>query len=288
MAKTRLDNRIHRPDDLRDHGYTVIGTIPNMDHLVAQDFDGAESIVVEGQTLDTRLVALLNPMAVASESYRALRTSIQFSRPDVVIETVLVTSPSPTEGKTVTAINLAVVMAQAGRRVLLVDSDLRRPTVHKKLGRSREPGLVQLLFQDEAFDPEQYRTEIDDLYVLPAGVHASNPSELLGSKTMRDFIDRFRASFDTIIFDAPPALAATDAVLLSTQCDATLLVVRAGETKDYDLQHAQEALQSVGAAVIGTVLNGFDVSQAYGYKYKYQYRYGNTYGYGHKDHNIGA
>ena len=283
-AKTRLDNRIHRPDDLRNQGYPVLGTIPNMDDLVAKDFDGAETIVVGGQTLDTRLVTLLNPMAVASESYRALRTSIQFSRPDMVIETILVTSASPMDGKTVTAINLAVVMAQAGRRVLLVDADLRRPTVHKKLGMSREPGLVQLLFEEGSFDPKAYATGIDDLYAIPAGTHAPNPSELLGSKTMRDCIATFRDSFDVIIFDAPPVLAATDAVLLSTQCDATIVVVRAGISEDYDLQHAYEVLESVGATVIGTVLNDFDVSKAYGYKYKYQYRYGNTYGYGHEAH----
>ncbi|NNF58931.1 MAG: polysaccharide biosynthesis tyrosine autokinase, partial [Rhodothermaceae bacterium] len=281
ILKTRLDHRIHRPDDLRDRGLPVIGTIPKMDALIQEDFNGAERITVDGQSLDTHLVALLNPMAVASESYRALRTSIQFSRPDVMVETILVTSGSPSEGKSVTSANLAIVMAQAGRRVLLIDADLRRPTVHKKLGVPREPGLVQLLFQDEPFNPEVYRTVVDDLYVIPAGAKAPNPSELLGSKAMRDLVATFREEFDVIIFDAPPVLAATDAVLLSTQCDATVLVASAGATKDYDLDHAVEQLHSVGAELIGTVLNGFDVSKAYGYKYKYQYRYGSMYGYGH-------
>ncbi|MCH7640405.1 MAG: polysaccharide biosynthesis tyrosine autokinase [Bacteroidetes bacterium] len=286
VAKTRLDNRIHLPDDLRDLGFTAIGTIPNMDKLVAQDFGGAETIVSDLRTIDTKLVVLLSPMAAASESYRALRTSIQFCRPDVVIETVLVTSAGPAEGKTVTASNLAVVMAQGWRRVLLVDADFRRPRIHKMFGMSREPGLVELLFQEESFDPEGYATSIDDLYVIPAGAHAPNPSELLGSKAMRRLIAGFRGSFDVIIFDAPPVLAATDAVLLSTQCDATIVVAKAGETKDYDLQHAYEDLESVGATVIGTLLNSFDVSKAYGYKYKYQYRYGNTYSYGHEAHKV--
>ena len=179
-------------------------------------------------------------------------------------------------------------MAKAGRRVLLVEADLRRPTIHKKLGISRDPGLVQLLFQTESFDPNSYATGIDDLYVIPSGTRAPNPSELIGSKTMRDCIAKFRDSFDIIIFDSPPVLVATDAVLLSTQCDATVVVARAGITKDYDLQHTYEALESVGATVIGTVLNGFDVSKAYGYKYKYQYRYGNTYAYGHEAHKTNA
>ena len=280
VLKTRLDHRIHRPDDLRDRGYPVVGTIPDMAPLIGQDFGGAATVTVDGRALDAHLVTALNPMAVASEAYRALRTSLQFSRPDVVVETVLVTSAGPGDGKSVTAANLAVVMAQAGRRTLLVDADLRRPTVHKKLGRSREPGLVQALFQDAPPDTDALATRMDNLFVLTAGAAAHNPSELLGSLAMRDLVTAFRGAFDVIVFDAPPVLAATDAVLLSTQCDATLLVVRAGVTEDFDLDHATEQLRAVGANVVGTVLNGFDVSKAYGYRYKYQYRYGGGYGYG--------
>ncbi len=277
IARTRLDHRLHRPDDLRDMGYTVLGTIPDMNELIAKDFQGADAITVGEQTFDTRLVSLLNPMAIPSESYRALRTNIQFSRPDVVIETVLVTSPSPSEGKSVTAANLALVMAQAGRRVLLVDTDLRRPTVHKKFGVSREPGLVQLLFNDAPFDPTPFETAVEDLWIIPAGASAPNPSELLGSRAMRELAEEFRQHFDVVIYDAPPVLAATDAVVLSTQSDATLVVAHAGKTKDFELGQAMEALTNVGAPVIGTVLNGFDVSKAYGYRYKYQYRYGYEY-----------
>ena len=171
-------------------------------------------------------------------------------------------------------------MAQAGRRVLLVDADLRRPTVHRKLGLAREPGLVQELFDGAAFDPSSIPAVADGLHVLTAGSIAPNPSELIGSRRMREVIEQMREAFDVILFDAPPVLAATDAVLLSTQCDATLLVCRAGETKDFELDAAHDALRGVGASVIGTVLNGFDVSQAYGYKYKYSYRYGNDYAYG--------
>lgn len=278
IARTRLDHRIHRPDDLQDRGYTVLGTIPDMTSMVEKDFQGADAITIGEQTFDTRLVSLLNPLAIPSESYRALRTNIQFSRPDVMVETVLVTSSSPSEGKSVSSSNLAIVMAQAGRRVLLVDTDLRRPTVHKKFGIPRDPGLVQLLFSEEPFDPTPFATSVDDLWVIPAGASAPNPSELLGSKAMRELIDSFRQHFDIIIFDAPPILAATDAVLLSTQCDAALVIVKAGSTKDFELEQAMESLANVGAPVIGTVLNGFDVSKAYGYKYKYQYRY--EYGYG--------
>ena len=222
-------------------------------------------------------------MATASESYRALRTAVQFSRPDVVVQTILVTSANPSEGKSTTSANLAVTLAQAGRRVLLVDADLRKPSAHRKLGLSREPGLVQQLFGDGDFDASDIPFVADNLQVLTAGSIVPNPSELIGSKRMRDVIGQMREAFDVVLFDAPPVLAATDAVLLSTQCDATVMVCKAGSTKDYELEEAYESLRGVGASVIGTVLNGFDVSQAYGYKYKYSYRYGSDYAYGSED-----
>ena len=280
IARVRLDHRINRPDDVRDLGVPLLATIPNTDDLIKRDFEGRESTNVDGREVDNHVVTLLNPMAAASEAYRALRTAVQFSRPDVVVETILVTSSNPSEGKSVTAANLAVTIAQAGRRVLLVDADLRKPTAHRKMGLPREPGLVQRLFGEVPVAPEYVPQVADDLHLLTAGTIAPNPSELIGSRRMRELIDEMKTHYDVIIFDAPPVLAATDAVLLSTQCDATLVVVRAGRTKDYDLDTSLEALQSVGASVIGTVLNGFDITQAYGYRYKYAYRYGSDYAYG--------
>ncbi|MEL6615168.1 MAG: polysaccharide biosynthesis tyrosine autokinase, partial [Bacteroidota bacterium] len=281
VARVRLDHRLFRPDDLQNLGYALIGTIPDTDGLIKKDFGGKGFITVDGKEVDSHLITLLNPMATASETYRALRTSVQFSRPDAMIETILVTSPNPGEGKSVTAANLAVVIAQSGRTVLLVDSDLRRPTVHRKFGLSREPGLVQRLFDDRRLSFADFEQPADDLYVLPAGSLAPNPSELLGSKRMRDLMDELNELFDVVIFDAPPVLAATDAVLLSTQTDATLVVVRSGRTRDYELESAMDALNNVGAKVIGTVLNGFHISKAYGYRYKYAYRYGRDYAYGY-------
>ena len=280
VARVRLDHRLSRPDDLQKLGYTLLGTIPDFSSIIRKDFGGKDTVDIGGREIDTRLVTLLNPMATASETYRALRTSVQFSRPDAQVQTILVTSGSPSEGKSVTSANLALVMAQAGRRVLLVDCDLRRPTVHKKFGLSREPGLSHALFADGPLGIEALAQPADDFFVLPAGQIVPNPSELLGSKRMRDFIEDMRGRFDVIVLDAPPVLAATDAVLLSTQADATLVVVRAGQTRDYDLESATGALTGVGARLIGVVLNGFDISQAYGYKYRYTYRYGSDYAYG--------
>ena len=226
------------------------------------------------------------PLSQASEGYRSLRTSVQFSRPDVVVRTILVTSASPSEGKSTTAGNLAVTMAQAGRRVLLIDADLRRPRQHALFGTSRTPGVADVLFQPiEAglLPPGLAPSGVDNLDVLPAGAHAPNPSELLGSKAFRDRLAAWSAHYDVVVIDAPPVLAATDAVLLSTQTDATIVVVRAGHTQDFELDRALDGLRSIGAAVIGTVFNGFDASSAYGYKYRYTTGYRHKYGYGYAE-----
>lgn len=280
IAQVHLDRRIYRPDDLEKQKVVHIGTIPNTTELIQEEFGGAERVEVDGRKISTRLVALLHPMATATETYRALRTSVQFSRPDTDVRSILITSANPGEGKSVTATNLGVVMAQADRRVLLVDADLRRPTLHSKLGLPREPGLVQALFDDVPME-KCVHTVADRFDVLTAGMNTPNPAELVGSRRMRSLIEEIQEHYDVILFDAPPVLVATDAVLLSTQVDATLMVARAGVTKTYELESGLSALRDVGAPVIGTVLNGFDLSQTYGYKYKYAYRYGSAYGYGH-------
>ena len=282
--KVALDHRLHRPEDLRSRGYTILGTVPDLTELVRHDFGGHERVKLEGHTLDTRLVSLLNPLSPASESYRSLRTNIQYSRPDAPIRTLLVTSANPGEGKSVTTLNLAVAMAQSGLRILLVDADLRKPSIHTKLGMRREPGLVEALFSNEPFRPEAYTTLVEDLYVMPAGAHAPNPAELLGSKAMRALIDTCKEHFDVILLDSPPVLVATDAPLLAAHCDATIVVVASGATKDYALDGLMDTLAGVQANVIGTVLNRFDASSAYAYRYRYsggRYQKYSPYGYGY-------
>lgn len=285
-ARARLDRRLHDPDDLKTTGLPVLGIIPSLDQIVREDFDGATTVEVNERPLDVRLTTLLSPMSQPAESFRALRTAVQFSRPDQLVKTVLVTSASPSEGKSTVAMNLAVVMAQDGRKTVLVDADLRRPRVHKAFGIRRQPGLVDFLFMGAdggAHGQPLVPGVADDLDVLPAGRAAPNPAELLGSRAFRELLNALGDHYDVVIIDAPPVLAATDPVLISTQTDATILVARAGQTKDYELQYAVEQLQAVGSRTIGAVLNGFDVSTAYGYKYRYSYGYQQKYSYGYDD-----
>jgi Mrp family chromosome partitioning ATPase/uncharacterized protein involved in exopolysaccharide biosynthesis len=303
VTRDKVDNRIHKPDELRRQGVPVIGTVPNMQSLIKRDFGNKVFVHRQGHPISTSLISILDPMSSISEAYRAIRTSIQFSLPDKVVRTVLVTSPSLGEGKSTTAANLAAVMAHTDRKTLLIDADMRRPRQHSLFGKKAEPGLVQALFGEGEIDIEQLASGHENLYILPAGGMVSsgdddgpirgrmadgtsipNPAELIGSARMREVIEKLKAQFDVIIIDTPPVLAATDAALLSTQCDATLVVCRAGVTKEGDLEFSLNVLADVGASVIGTVLNAFDISLAYGYKYRFgaysNYAHYAGYGYG--------
>jgi capsular exopolysaccharide synthesis family protein len=202
------------------------------------------------------MISLLNPLSPVAEGYRRLRTNIQFSRPDAKVQMIMITSPGPGDGKTVTAINLAVTMAQAGRRTLYIDADVRRPQGHRMIGVPREAGLVELLFDALPDSIEQFATSIDSyLYVIPAGRDVPNPAEVLGSRKMKNFLARWRKEFDVIVIDTPPTLLVADALILASTCDTTLVVCSAGVTNWQAVDQCSDALRSVGADVIGVLLN---------------------------------
>ena len=294
----KVDNRVHKPEDVSELGLSVLEAIPDLNPLVRDELGGAQTIEVGGRHIASELVALHAPLSPASETYRHLRTGVQFSRPDVVVRSVLLTSAGAGEGKSTTAANLAITLAQAGRRTVLIDCDIRRPRQQDLFGMSGDYGLAQLMeIADrgalQAELDRSFRQSVDNLYVVPTGAVAteargdlaashterrriSNPSELLGSPQMRAFLDTVKDIVDVIVIDTPPVLAATDAVLLSTQADATVLVSRAGVTKAGDMDQALAHLDDVGAHVVGGVLNGFSLEHAFGYAYSYGHysRYG--------------
>ena len=271
----RLDIRFHEPDDFRKMGYSALSVIPDLKTLIKSEFKGKETVEVDGQHVSTSLVMLLNPLSSAAESYRRLRTSIQFSRPDTVIETLLITSPEPGEGKSTITANLAIATAQAGRRTLIIDADLRRPRIHKLFGIRKEPGLSDLLFDLRDFNEEDYATDIDGLFIMPMGSKIPNPTEVLGSQKMRELLRVLRQSFDFIILDTPPVLAFSDAMLLSTQTDACIVVASADSSRMPAYATTVDLLESVGAVYIGGVMNRFKpkLTQSYAYNYKYGYKY---------------
>ncbi len=207
------------------------------------------------------LVALARPASEMAESYRALRTSLLLSQLGAPPKVILVTSALPQEGKTTTCINSAVVLAQQGRRVLLVDADLRRSSIHAALRIHAEPGLTDLLTGAETAHPLIIPApQLPNLFVLPAGRTPPHPAELLSSPLMKELMRQWREQFDHIILDTPPALSVTDAVLLSVLVDSVLLVVRSGHTTRAALRRARELLNQVNARTMGMVINAVNLA----------------------------
>lgn len=209
------------------------------------------------------LITITNPRSPIAEAYRSLRTNLEFSSLDRPLKTLIVTSAGPDEGKSTTLANLAVTMALAGKQVILVDCDLRRPSLHRIFGVRNGVGLTIMIVDDEALrNPPFQETGASNLWLLPSGPLPPNPSELLGSRRMEEIIASLTEKADIVLFDAPPIIAVTDAAVLSSKVDGVLLVINAGRTKREHAQRAKALLEKVNARLVGAVLNNvpFDVS----------------------------
>jgi capsular exopolysaccharide synthesis family protein len=214
-----------------------------------------------------------------AESYRALRTSLLLSNLGAPPKVIMVTSALPQEGKTTTSINCAVVLAQKGVRVLLIDADLRRPSIHKTLGMGPHSGLSNVLTGTTTLDQAITRTTIlPNLFVLAAGTPPPNPAELLASANMKEVLAKLCEEYDHIVIDTPPTLSVTDAVVLSPRADAVVLVIRSAQTTKQALRRSRDILTQVNAKVVGVLLNAVDLSSPdYYYYYEYQGKYARYY-----------
>jgi succinoglycan biosynthesis transport protein ExoP len=211
---------------------------------------------IAGDKLSEKLITVRHPRSPISEAYRVLRTNLQFSSLDRPMQTLVVTSPNPVEGKSTTAANLAVVMAQAGKDVILVDADLRRPVQHRIFGLDNRRGLTGVLLDTDAvLDGNLQQTGVDNLRLLTTGPLPPNPSELLGSQRMARLVKQLQKEADIIIFDSPPTLVVADAAVLATQSDGVLLVADAGRTRRKLAKEAVDRFQQVGAHLLGVALN---------------------------------
>jgi protein-tyrosine kinase len=215
------------------------------------------------------LITHFSPRAAISEQYRTIRTNIQFSSVDESIRTILVTSSGPEEGKSTTVANLAVVFAQQGKKVLLIDADLRKPTVHYTFQLDNTIGLTNVLTKQTQLDKAAVTTLVENLSVLSSGPIPPNPAELLGSKAMEDMLVAALEQFDIVIFDTPPVLAVTDAQILANRCDGTILVVGSGKTQIEPAMKSKELLLSSKGKLLGVVLNRKNAKDS-----QYYYYYG--------------
>ena len=198
-----------------------------------------------------------SPKSVAAEAYRSLKTNIQYSSFDKEYKTIVITSSNPGEGKSTTAGNLALTLAKGEVKVLLVDCDMRKPSIHKKFKISNMSGTAELLLRKESFE-DVANCYNENLTIITAGKIPPNPSEMLSSRAMTAFIKEMKKEFKYIILDTPPLQAVTDAQVLSTKADGVLLVVRAGSTKKEMVLNSVDLIKKVHGKTIGTVLNGVE------------------------------
>lgn len=222
------------------------------------------------------ITTLENPKSYISEAYKTLRTNIQFSFCEKKINTIMVTSSEPDEGKTTIVTNLAVTMAQAGSKTIILDCDMRNPKVHRAFKISNSLGLSDLLIGVSSVEEAVQKTEIEELYILTAGTRPPNPSELLSSNKMQELLENIKKNFDYVIIDTPPVLIVTDAQIVSKYADGSVIVAAAGETTRESIVRSKELLNKVNAKILGTVLNKANQSKRSYYEKGISKYYGST------------
>lgn len=199
------------------------------------------------------LITITDPRSPVSEAYRTLRTNLSFYSLDHPLRTLVVTSPAMAEGKSTTIANLAVTMAQSGRKTILVDCDLRRPSLHTLFGLNAEPGLTNMVLHDDKEPPLQ-KTSVENLWLLASGTKPPNPADLLGTKKLDQVIATLTEMADIVLFDAPPVIAVTDSAVLGAKVDGVLLVIQSGKTRRDHAERAKELLEKAKVRIVGATL----------------------------------
>ncbi|MFQ5707296.1 MAG: GumC family protein [bacterium] len=273
-----MDNSVHSMEELERQGIPVLGSIPvirDMDNKLKKKRNGTvDPETAKISRLESRMISHFAPKSPISEAYRTFRTNVQYSKADKPLKSILLTSPGPGEGKSTSIANLAITLAQQGSRVLLVDSDLRRPILHNIFKVDKSNGLSNRLVGRISTSEAIRKTYVENLYLMPCGTLPPNPSELLGSVAMKDLIGELNSRFDVILLDSPPVIAVTDPAVLSAMVDGVVIIVMAGQTHREAAQRAFTLLKNVNSHVLGALLNGVQVENIYGsYYYYYHYHY---------------
>ena len=272
-----LDNSIKTPEEVEQLvSLPALGIIPSVASVNGR---GAQRALPgpESKASTSDLATFVQPQSVVSEAYRALRTSILLSTSKHPPQVILITSGQPREGKTTTALNLAITLAQRGDRVVLIDSDLRRPRVHRAFQLTNQSGLSSYLAGAAGLDQiVKPVARVPNLFVITAGPTPPNPAELLSSEPVTTLFDELRRQFDFVVLDSPPAITVADAMILAAHADGVILVAHGGVTTRDSLRHARKLLAAANARMLGVVLNNVDMRSA-DYKYYYSYYYGDYY-----------
>ena len=261
FVKNYFDDTVKSPDDIEKRKINVLAWIPPFESIMAGDHS-------------VQFVVDKLPDSIPSEAFRALRTRIQFSRINTEsLKSILITSSAPQEGKTTIAVNLAGSFATSKKKVLLIDCDLRKPSVHKLFNRDKVPGLIDFLVGGAKLDEVLIKSEIPNLSIILSGTIPPNPAEMLDSQEMRNFLKKLRDQFDLIIIDSPPVIAVTDSEILTSMVDGTILIVSSENTEIEMMERSVELIRRENTQFLGTVLNNFSYKSGYGSYYKYYYYY---------------
>jgi len=289
-----LDTSLGAIEDVEQTlGLKVLGLVPHLDMKdIQQDLKSKFKGDIASDTMvrEARLIPNFGPQSVLAESFRSLRTNIQFNALNSNIKSIILTSASPQEGKTLVSANLAIAMAQGGLKTFLLDADLRKPTINKIFGLEASPGISELLLSNYEFS-ETIRTVtdimmggigtdklmlisgIDNLHIMTCGTIAMDPAELIQSEKFKNFINTMHDEYDVILIDTPPLVSSADAAILALKTDGVLLVYKAGKASRNILKRAKAQLENINANIIGVVLNGVKAEISLDYDRYYQYYY---------------
>jgi succinoglycan biosynthesis transport protein ExoP len=276
VLRSRMDRSVGMPDDVTALGVTVLGLVPTIqnDKNAGPGRTSRRRNHNQGATVATPrdLVVHTNPRSAVAE---CCRTNLAFMSTDKPLKALVVTSPGPAEGKSTLTISLAITMANSGRRVLLVDTDMRRPRLHKAFGLASRVGITSVMAGEQTLEQAVQKTVVDNLSLLPCGPLPPNPSELLHTARFRQILDLMRQEFDLVVFDSPPVGVVIDAAIIGPQLDGAILVAESGSTSRDALAMALKQMRDVGTNVLGCVLNDVDLAKngAYGGYYYYNGSY---------------
>ncbi len=265
--------RINSISRLKDKNYPVMAVVPDTRAQMKQQFQGSTRVDVDGRSMSTNLVTLLDSISPASESYRRLQSNLLYSQPDHPYRVVCITSASKSEGKTTVMSNLAVTLAESGKRVVVVDCDFRRPQIHREFGLESSPGVTDYLFDEQPLEAIIQPTVVGGVDVISTGKRTDNPSGISRSRKLGELVDLLREKYDFVLLDTAPYGIITDAAPLLARVDGIILVARFNMTRDADLDQTIENLMSIRANIIGTVMMAFDYKKSTDYRASSYYKH---------------
>ncbi len=285
VLRMRMDRSVREPDEIIALGATVLGLVPAITSENKGPAYGGTQPSRRGRRQQSDqigqaakdLVVHVSPHSAVAECCRTIRTNLAFMSTDTSLRAITVTSPGPSEGKSTLAISLAITMAHSGKRVVLVDTDLRRPRLHKAFGTNSRVGVTSILAGEQTIEGSVQTTVVDGLFLLPCGPIPPNPSELLHTASFGRLLTQLKDRFDMVVLDSPPVGVVIDAAIIGPQVDGAILVAKSGRTSRDALAHALRQMRDVGTNVLGCVLNDVDLSKQSGYGGYYYYRGGYYY-----------